>query len=125
MFVFVLVFLLVFVFVFVLVFVVVVVFTVVVVLLPFVMFVVLFTIGNALSFTDITTAELLFEGALITYTPYPVPTKNATTKNINRDIFPLDIPLFVGTGAGLGVVTYFSMRASFSSLSSSSFCFSE
>jgi len=84
--------------------------------------VVLFAAGNALSFTVIATAEL-FEGMLITYIPYPVPTKNAATTNINKDNLPLDRPeLFVSvTGAVLGVVTYFFMRASFSSISSSSF----
>jgi len=58
--------------------------------------VVLFTVGNALSETVIATSEVLFEGAFITYTPYPVPTKKAATTKINRYTFPLVIPeLFV------------------------------
>jgi hypothetical protein len=58
--------------------------------------VVLLTVGNALSVTVIDGNEELFAGTLITYTPYPVPTKNAATMKINKYILPLDIPELFG-----------------------------
>lgn len=58
--------------------------------------VVLLTVGNALSVTVIDGNEELFAGTLITYTPYPVPTKNAATTKINKYILPLDIPELFG-----------------------------